>query len=80
MSTRKIPSSISGVKVVKILQFKGFTSTGTGKGSHTNFKKPGVQNVVTVPMKPKLMKGTLINILKQAGISREEFLKLLDEV
>lgn len=80
MSTRKIPSSISGVKVVKILQLKGFTSTGTGKGSHANFKKPGVQKVVTVPMKPKLMKGTLINILKQAGISREEFLYLLDEI
>jgi predicted RNA binding protein YcfA (HicA-like mRNA interferase family) len=80
MSTRKLPSSISGIEVVKILQLKGFTSTGSGKGSHVNFKKLGVQSVVTVPLKPKIMKGTLMNILKHAEISRDEFLDLLEQI
>jgi len=32
---------------------------------------------VVVPRKPEIKRGTLLSILKQAGLSREEFLKLL---
>jgi len=33
-----------------------------------------------VPLKKEIKKGTLLNILKQARISREEFMKLLEEL
>jgi predicted RNA binding protein YcfA (HicA-like mRNA interferase family) len=33
--------------------------------------------LVVVPRKPEIKRGTLLSILRQAGLSREEFLKLL---
>ena len=33
--------------------------------------------LVVVPRKPEVKRGTLLSILRQAGISREEFLELI---
>jgi len=48
------------------------------KGSHHVYYNPATRRRVTVPLHSKeLPKGTLIEILKQAGISREELNGLL---
>jgi len=36
--------------------------------------------LVIVPLKEEIKKGTLLNISRQARISREEFMKLLEEL
>jgi len=63
--------------VVKALADAGFTVVGR-KGSHIRLKrKDGETRVVIVPDYRELAKGTLRSILRQAGLSRGEFLKLL---
>jgi YcfA-like protein. len=79
---RRLPPSAPQNKVVKVLLYKGFeirSKTKSGKGSHINLKKEGVQFVITVPH-GKVSRGTLMNILKRAGISRDEFIELLSKV
>jgi predicted RNA binding protein YcfA (HicA-like mRNA interferase family) len=46
------------------------------RGSHISLHKKidGKTLLVVVPMKGQIKRGTLINILKQAGMTREEFL------
>jgi predicted RNA binding protein YcfA (HicA-like mRNA interferase family) len=47
-------------------------------GSHRFFRHPHRPGIVTVSFHRKdLKRGTLLAILKQAGLTREEFLKLL---
>jgi len=49
------------------------------KGSHIKLKKKfnGKVFIVIVPDHPELAIGTLKSILRQANISKEDFLKLL---
>ena len=69
---------ISGRKVIKALTKAGFTVEGR-KGSHVKLKKKeaGKSLIVIVPDHSEVARGTLKSILRQAGITREEFLKLL---
>jgi len=47
-------------------------------GSHRFYRHPDRPGIVTVPFHRKdLKRGTLLAILKQAGLTREECLKLL---
>ena len=47
-------------------------------GSHRFYRHPDRPGIVTVPFHRKdLKRGTFLAILKQAGLTREEFLKLL---
>lgn len=50
-----------------------------GKGSHRAFYRivGGVPRLVIVPAGKDIPKGTLLAIMEQAGISRDEFLRLL---
>jgi predicted RNA binding protein YcfA (HicA-like mRNA interferase family) len=72
---QKLPN-LSGHEVIKILFKFGFV-TIRQKGSHvilekaTSFKKI----YCVIPLHKELKKGTLTGILRQAQISREEFLK-----
>ncbi len=67
----KLPS-LTPVKVIKILERKGF-HLDRSKGSHRIYFNPVTKRRVVVPFHRKdLPKGTLLEILKQAGISREE--------
>lgn len=62
-------------KVAKVLEKLDFRFLRQ-KGSHAIFVKGSL--AVTVPMHRKeLKKGTLANIIKQSGISAEEFISLL---
>lgn len=69
---------ISGRKVIKALAKIGFEVNGK-KGSHIKLKKKFNDKVfiVIVPDHPELAIGTLKSILRQANISKEDFLKLL---
>lgn len=72
----KFPVIASG-KLVKILKEIGF-KLDHSTGSHFIFYNPQTKKRVVVPYHAKdLPKGTLMTILKEAGISRKEFEILL---
>ena len=67
----KLPS-INSRKVIQILEKKGFILDRT-KGSHRIYYHPKTKRRVIVPFHKKdLPKGTLLEILKQAGIDKED--------
>lgn len=71
---------ISSDEVIKVLRKAGFSSAPKrGKGSHLAFYKEEVDRklLVIVPKRKELPKGTLMAIIEQAGLTREEFLGLL---
>ena len=47
------------------------------KDSHLKLKKEDPTRIVIIPMHEEVARGTLRSILEQAGMSLEEFLKLL---
>ena len=67
--------------VIRALSKAGFTyAPKRGKGSHIAMYKvdeEGKHRLVIIPRKKNIPRGTLISILKQAGLSKEEFLELL---
>ncbi len=66
-------------KVIKIIEDKGFILDRV-KGSHHIFYNPDTKRRVVVPLhKSDLPVGTLMEILKQAGINREELNRYFDE-
>ncbi len=67
---------ISGKELVKILQKEGFEAKRQ-KGSHVILVKESVKKAVVVPLHSEIDKGTLIEIIRQAGMTREEFFQLL---
>jgi len=67
----KLPS-LTSQKVIKILERKGFVLDRV-KGSHQAYYHSESKKRVIMPYyKKDLPKGTLMEILKQAGISKEE--------
>ena len=67
----KLPS-LTSQKVIKILKRKGFV-LDRSKGSHRIYYHSESKRRVIIPYHKKdLPKGTLMEILKQAGISKEE--------
>lgn len=69
---------VSGKEVIKILSKLGFFADRQ-KGSHVIMKKKTSEKILitVVPLHKKLDPGTLLAILKQTEISREEFEKML---
>ena len=63
--------------VERILLTIGFKHHRT-KGSHRIYVKAGRLMHVTVPAHREIPVGTLHSIIRQTGLSREEFLSLLD--
>lgn len=64
-------------QVIKILEKAGFSFVRQ-KGSHRIYVKGNIG--ITIPFHNKEMKrGTLRHIIKQAGLTIEEFLKLLED-
>jgi predicted RNA binding protein YcfA (HicA-like mRNA interferase family) len=68
---------ISGLEVIKRLQRAGFIATRQ-KGSHLRLEKfDGEKTIkITVPLHSEMKKGTLNRIVKEAGLSLDEFEKL----
>lgn len=69
---------LSGHKVIKALNKDGWIQRRT-KGSHVILVKIIDEQKVAlvVPLHKEIDKGTLIEIIRQARLKREEFLKLL---
>jgi predicted RNA binding protein YcfA (HicA-like mRNA interferase family) len=73
----KLPS-VSGDRVVRALKRAGFVELRQ-KGSHVSLERRSTDRVfkTVVPLHGELAKGTLSDILKQSGLSLQEFLELL---
>jgi predicted RNA binding protein YcfA (HicA-like mRNA interferase family) len=67
---------LSADKVVRALKKAGFNIVRQS-GSHIHLWKEDGRTLVTVPNHPELAKGTLLSIIKQTKMSREEFLSLI---
>jgi predicted RNA binding protein YcfA (HicA-like mRNA interferase family) len=63
-------------KVIRALDSVGFSYVRT-KGSHAVYRNQDGR-VVVVPQHGVVKRGTLASILRQAGLTPTEFLKLLD--
>jgi predicted RNA binding protein YcfA (HicA-like mRNA interferase family) len=70
---------ISGSKMIAILEHLSFVETSRS-GSHVSFKKEAWPTLVTVPLHAELKRGTLRSIIRSAGITRDEFIRLCKEV
>ena len=70
----KLPRDVSGTDAVKALRRLGFTVTRQ-HGSHIRMSKGGLH--VTVPNHRAILPKTLQNVLRQAGVSVEEFVDAL---
>ncbi len=74
----KIPP-VPPEKMIKILKALGFLEVRQ-KGSHVILKKEKKLIVVPIHKGKPLKRGLVRLIIKEVGISREEFFKLLEEV
>jgi len=67
---------VSGEQIIKLLQKEGFSVTRQ-KGSHISLHKrleDGSIILVVIPKKREIKKGTLLSIIKQSRMNREEFI------
>ncbi len=70
---------VSSDEVLKLLHKEGFSVTRQ-KGSHISLHKKfedGSTALVVVPRKREIKKGTLLSIIKQARMTKEEFISRL---
>ena len=76
----KLPT-ISGAKLIrKLLKGGSQEAPIKGKGSHRaliRMDKDGKPHLVIIPLHDPIPKGTLLSIIRQSGLTREEFLALL---
>lgn len=70
----KLPRDVSGSDAVKALRRLGFSVTRQ-QGSHIRMSKGGLH--VTIPNHREILPKTLQTLLRQAGVSVEEFLDAL---
>lgn len=73
----KLPR-LSGKEVIKALSKIGFVAIRQ-KGSHVILKRETTEGIVTtvVPNHKEIDKGTLLEILRQCKLKREDFIKLI---
>jgi predicted RNA binding protein YcfA (HicA-like mRNA interferase family) len=67
---------ISGAECVKALEQIDFL-VNRQRGSHIMMVREDPRMTVTVPNHPELDRGTLRSIIRQAGLSVDEFVALL---
>lgn len=66
-------------KLAKVFEKKGFVYRRT-KGDHLVYHKKGILRPIVIPMYKQIPEFIILRNLKTAGITREEYLKLLKEV
>jgi predicted RNA binding protein YcfA (HicA-like mRNA interferase family) len=73
------PESANAAEIEKVLRRLGWVKQKATSGSHRSFKKAGHKYRVVVPDhgSQRLAIGTFHSVLRQAGLSREEFFKVL---
>ena len=67
---------LSGKELIKSLEKAGFQIVRQ-KGSHVSLQKKNYKTVV--PLHDELAKGTLLGILKQCGLSKEDLIDLVNK-
>ena len=67
---------VSGNELVRLLEASGFRIVRQ-KGSHVSLQKGKLRAVV--PLHDELAKGTLLGILKQCGLSKEDLIHMIEE-
>jgi predicted RNA binding protein YcfA (HicA-like mRNA interferase family) len=67
---------LSGGQLIRLLEMAGFTIIRQ-KGSHVSLQKG--RNRTVVPLHDELAKGTVLGILKQCGLSKDDLLELIDK-
>ena len=69
---------VSGRELIRALQKDGFRIVRQ-KGSHVLLEKvtPERKYITVVPLHSSIKKGTLVNILRQSGLTRERLAELL---
>jgi len=73
---------VSSKEIIRALEKAGFEyAPKRGKGSHFAFvrKDKDRTRLVIVPDRREIPKGTLLSILEQSGLSKEEFIRLLKD-
>jgi predicted RNA binding protein YcfA (HicA-like mRNA interferase family) len=70
----KLPRGVSGRKAVKASKRLGFTVEHQ-RGSHIRLARNSLR--ITIPNHPELAPETLQSILRQAGVSLEDFVDAL---
>jgi predicted RNA binding protein YcfA (HicA-like mRNA interferase family) len=71
----KLPR-VSGVEAIKAFSRLGW-HVARQRGSHVTLAKEGAQLILTVPLHRELDRGTLRRLIREAGITVEEFLDAL---
>ena len=72
---------VSSDKVLKLLSKKGFAIVRQ-RGSHISLhkKENNTTSLVVVPRRKEIKKGTLLSILRQAKISKDDFMREINEI
>jgi predicted RNA binding protein YcfA (HicA-like mRNA interferase family) len=79
VSSRKI-TPVSYQMLVKVFEAEGFT-VSRHRGDHLILNKPGVSRPVVIKTSPREVPVThIVTNLRTAGISRERYFELLDQV
>jgi predicted RNA binding protein YcfA (HicA-like mRNA interferase family) len=74
--TQRLPT-LRPVEVVRALERAGW-EVHRQRGSHVSMHKEGIPFLITVPLHRRdLSRGTLRDIIKDAGLTVEEFLEFL---
>ena len=73
----KLPA-VTAKQLIKVLESRGWYLKRT-RGSHHYFRHPAIPDAIAVPVHGcrDVKPGLLLHILKTAGISREEFQRLV---
>ncbi|GAB7387105.1 type II toxin-antitoxin system HicA family toxin [Bacillaceae bacterium] len=69
---------VSGREAIAAFEKIGWT-VARQKGSHITMIKPGERNILTIPDHKELDRGLLRAKIRDAGITVEDFIKLLDK-
>lgn len=71
----KLPT-ISRAELIRLLRKTGFEVIRQ-KGSHVSLKKDNYRTVI--PLHRELAKGTLLAILRQSGLTKEDLQQLIEK-
>lgn len=74
----KLPREVKRDQAIKAFRRAGWEIRPTKKGKrHTVMVKEGVASIISIPRHRTIKAGTLDKMLEVAGLTIEEFLKLL---